>query len=84
MTSKKSTPFHFESALAALNQLVEKLEKGGLPLEESLRDFEQGVALTRQCQKALQQAEQKVKILLEKNGQSTLVPYDAESDAGDE
>jgi exodeoxyribonuclease VII small subunit len=76
----KKTPssFHFESALTELNQLVEKLEQGGLPLEESLKAFEKGIALTRQCQKALTEAEQKVQILLEKNGKSTLSPYDSE------
>lgn len=79
MSTKKSPVFHFESALATLNQLVEKLEKGGLPLEESLQDFEKGIALARQCQKALSEAEQKVHILLEKNENSTLSSYDITS-----
>lgn len=75
MTSKKP-PFHFESAIAEINQLVEKLERGDLALEESLQDFEKGIALARQCQKALSEAEQKVQILLEKNGKAELSPYD--------
>jgi len=78
MATKKPSTFHFESALAELNQLVEKLEHGGLALEQSLEDFERGIALTRQCQKALAEAEQKVQILLEKNGKPTLSPYDSE------
>jgi exodeoxyribonuclease VII small subunit len=69
------TAFHFENAMTELSQIVEKIEQGGLSLEESLQLFEKGIALTRQCQQALQQAEQKVKILLEKNGQSSLEPY---------
>jgi exodeoxyribonuclease VII small subunit len=53
----------FEAALAELEQIVERLEQGELPLEDSLRQFERGVELTRSCQKALRQAEQKISIL---------------------
>ncbi|MFV2060598.1 MAG: exodeoxyribonuclease VII small subunit [Gammaproteobacteria bacterium] len=73
--SKKSTDntnFNFESALAELEKLVEKMEQGDLSLEQSLVDFERGVTLTRQCQESLKTAEQKVQILLEQNGQQTL------------
>jgi exodeoxyribonuclease VII small subunit len=58
--------FDFEAALEELEELVTKLEKGDLPLEESLKEFERGVALTRSCQKELKQAEQKVNLLTEK------------------
>lgn len=75
MAIKKQSIFHFESAINELTQLVEKLERGGLPLEQSLQDFEKGIALTHQCQKALREAEQKVQILMEKNGESVLAPY---------
>lgn len=51
------------------------MEQGELSLEDSLKSFERGVALTRTCQKALQEAEQKVQILLEKNGTQTLEPF---------
>jgi len=54
----------FEAALAELEKLVETLEQGDLSLEASLEHFERGVALTRQCQKALRDAEQKVEILM--------------------
>jgi exodeoxyribonuclease VII small subunit len=74
MTKKKSQP-SFEDSLAELEKLVERMEKGDITLEESLQCFERGVALTRTCQKALQEAEQKVQILLEKNGQQTLEPF---------
>ncbi|MEO1895485.1 MAG: exodeoxyribonuclease VII small subunit, partial [Methylococcales bacterium] len=67
-----------EETLAALELLVEQLEKGDLSLEESLKSFEQGVKLTRACQTALQEAEQKVQILLEKNGTEQLEKFDDE------
>jgi exodeoxyribonuclease VII small subunit len=57
--------FDFESALEELESLVEKLEKGDLPLEESLKEFERGITLTRNCQKELKEAEHKVRILTE-------------------
>jgi len=74
--SEQQEPFNFESALAELEQLVGRMEKGDLSLEESLQHFERGVALTRACQEALKSAEQKVAILLEKNGESTLDEFE--------
>jgi exodeoxyribonuclease VII small subunit len=68
----------FETALAELEQLVERMEQGELSLDESLKQFERGVLLTRVCQKSLQEAEQKVQILLEKNGQTSLEPFDSD------
>lgn len=58
-----------------LEKLVEQMERGDISLEESLKSFERGIRLTRTCQQALQEAEQKVQILLEKNGQTTLEPF---------
>lgn len=63
-----STP-DFEQSLAELEAIVEKLEQGELSLDESLQHFERGVQLTRICQTALKQAEQKVEILMRKTGQ---------------
>ncbi len=74
---KKAVPF--EESLAELEQLVERMEQGNLALEESLKLFERGVQLTRTCQKALKEAEQKVHILLEENGEPTLHPFTDES-----
>ena len=68
----------FETAHAELEELVEKMEQGELNLDESLKQFERGVLLTRVCQKALQEAEQKVQILLEKDGQTSLEPFDSD------
>jgi len=72
---KKKVATLFEDALTELEQLVNQLEQGDISLEESLKSFERGVNLTRTCQKALQEAEQKVQILLEKNGTQTLEPF---------
>ena len=60
---------NFEKALDQLEELVEDMENGDLTLEESLKSFEKGIKLTRDCQAALSQAEQKVQILLEQNGE---------------
>ena len=68
-----------EDSLAELEQLVERMEQGNLPLEDSLKLFERGVQLTRACQKALKEAEQKVQLLLEDNGEPTLQPFTDES-----
>jgi exodeoxyribonuclease VII small subunit len=72
---KKKTTTLFEDSLAELEQLVNHLEQGDVSLEESLKSFERGVNLTRICQKALQEAEQKVQILIEKNGTQILEPF---------
>lgn len=61
--TKKSAP-DFEKSLESLQKIVETMEAGELPLEKSLEQFEHGVKLIRECQSALQQAEQKVQILL--------------------
>jgi exodeoxyribonuclease VII small subunit len=73
--AKKKTASLFEDSLAELEQLVSQLEQGDISLEESLRYFERGVNLTRICQKALKEAEQKVHILIEKNGNPALEPF---------
>lgn len=73
---KKNKPFDFEATLAELEQLVEKMEAGEAPLEDSLKDFEQGIALTRVCQQALQEAEQKVQILMQQNASAEPQDFD--------
>jgi|TARA_B110000908_G_scaffold30687_1_gene36381 exodeoxyribonuclease VII small subunit len=67
MTNTKKS-IDFEEALDQLEELVEDMENGDLTLEESLKAFEQGIKLTRECQSALSQAEQKVQLLIEENG----------------
>jgi exodeoxyribonuclease VII small subunit len=68
-------PPEFEQALEELERLVERLERGDLPLEEALRIFERGVALTRHCQASLKTAQQKVEILLRRSGQVEAEPF---------
>jgi exodeoxyribonuclease VII small subunit len=70
-------PLEFETALAELEALVVKMEQGDLSLDESLKQFERGVQLTRACQQALKEAEQKVQILLEKDGQPSVETFDS-------
>ncbi len=65
----------FESSLAELEKLVERMERGDQTLEESLRDFERGVALAKTCQKTLKQAEQRVETLTKKNGEIATEPF---------
>ena len=75
--AKRSTKTpDFEAALAELEDLVEKMEQGELSLDDSLKHFERGVQLTRSCQQALKDAEQKVQVLLEKDGQASLEPFE--------
>jgi exodeoxyribonuclease VII small subunit len=76
-------PADFERSLAELEAIVDKLEQGDLSLDDSLRHFERGVQLTRTCQGALKQAEQKVEILLRRSGADELaaVPFDSDEDS---
>jgi len=78
---KKQNELNFEKSLQELESLVEKMESGELSLEDSLKCFERGVVLTRNCQKALQEAEQKVQILLEQDGKEELQDPDSEDKA---
>ena len=61
----------FEKSLKDLEGLVERLERGEHSLEESLRCFEEGIALSRRCQAALTAAEQRVRVLVEQEGLET-------------
>ncbi len=76
MAKSNSNRFDFEKSLEELEQLVERMEHGDLTLEDSLKDFERGIELTRACQKALQEAEQKVQQLVEKGDGEPLEPFE--------
>jgi exodeoxyribonuclease VII small subunit len=83
---KSSSTIDFERSLAELEAIVEKLEQGDLSLEDSLKHFERGVQLTRACQTALKQAEQKVEILMRRSGASDQLeaaPFDPSDDERD-
>ncbi|MCP4406357.1 MAG: exodeoxyribonuclease VII small subunit [Gammaproteobacteria bacterium] len=66
----------FEQALQELESLVENLETREFSLEESLKNFERGITLTRICQTALTAAEQKVRVLTENEGRISLEPFE--------
>ena len=71
-----------EKSLAELEALVERLEEGELTLEEALKEFEKGVKLTRECQTALSEAQQKVEILLEKTANGSPTAFEEDRDRG--
>lgn len=71
----KQTNYPFETSLKRLEELVDEMENGELSLEASLKTFEEGIRLTRECQQALKEAEQKVSLLVEKNGEQ---PYETD------
>ena len=77
MPRKKKEP-DFEQSLAELESLVGQMEQGDMSLEQSLEAFEQGVKLTRECQQRLDQAEQRVQVLVEKNGRLVSSPLEAD------
>ena len=78
--AKKKTAIDFEKSLQTLEQLVESMEGGDMTLEKSLEAFEQGIKLTKECQQALREAQQKVDILPQQNGDEEFTPF-AEDDA---
>ena len=80
MAKKIPEKLDFEASLKELETLVETMEKGDLSLEDSLGHFERGVQLSRTCQQALKDAEQKVDILMKKSGQDEPAPFDSEDD----
>jgi exodeoxyribonuclease VII small subunit len=81
--TRKHTKLNFEEALASLEALVTAMEEGDLSLEESLKAFEQGIKLTRECQTALEQAEQKVQLLVKEGQLPEAVPYEDAADVDD-
>ena len=80
MSSDK--PINLEKTLADLELLVEELEGGTLSLDDAMKKFEEGVKLTRMCQKTLKEAEQKVELLLQNSdGEDELMPFDNENES---
>jgi|TARA_B100000482_G_scaffold14725_1_gene10193 exodeoxyribonuclease VII small subunit len=70
----KKTDINFEKALEELEGIVEDLESGDLSLENSLKSFEKGIKLARQCQEQLSKAELQVQKLIEENGELKTAP----------
>jgi len=85
MKNTGEQPKSFETSLEALEQIVQQLEEGDLPLEKSLEMFEQGIRLSRECQERLSQAERRIEVLLRDNqGRVTVSEFEAENAAADE
>ena len=78
MATKKTV--NLEKSLADLEALVEELESGDLPLEKAMKKFEQGIKLTRECQTALKDVEQKVEVLVQNASGDSLEDFTAEAD----
>ena len=78
MARKSTKGVDFERALAELEKLVERMEQGELSLEESLKLYERGIELSKACQKALDAAEKRIRILSEQNGKSTLETFETD------
>ncbi|MCY3689919.1 MAG: exodeoxyribonuclease VII small subunit [Gammaproteobacteria bacterium] len=78
--SEKKNDFNFEEKLRELEQLVTRMEDGNLGLEESLEAFENGVKLVKECQQALEAAEQKVKVLTSAEGDTEDLELDPAAD----
>ncbi|RMH40067.1 MAG: exodeoxyribonuclease VII small subunit [Gammaproteobacteria bacterium] len=76
--NKQANEASFEANLRALEDVVTQLERGDLPLEEALRQFERGVQLTRQCRKALETAQLKVEKLEQLIKESPLEQFNAD------
>jgi exodeoxyribonuclease VII small subunit len=80
MVARKKQGVDFEAALEELEGLVERMEEGELSLEESLKTYERGIALSRACQKSLDAAEQRIQILSEKDGDAETTPFQPDED----
>jgi len=79
-TLASTKKFNLEKALSDLENLVDELESGDLPLEKAMKKFEDGIKLTRGCQAALKDAEQKVEILLKSAGETALEDFEVDED----
>jgi exodeoxyribonuclease VII small subunit len=71
----------FEECLQRLEKIVDQLEKGEIPLEQALKLFEEGIALSNNCRNELEDAEGKVEILLKQNGKLQAEPFEATADS---
>lgn len=72
----KAKKLDLESSLQSLESLIDRMENGGLSLEASLEEFEEGIKLVQSCQKSLNEAEQKVEILLKKSTDAKPVDFE--------
>lgn len=80
MTKKSKDEPRFEELVAQIEEALRQLEAGELPLEDALKRYEEGVASLRKCYEILKQAEKKVQLLTERDGEVSQRPFDAEED----
>ncbi len=81
MPEEKASSPHFEASLEELERIVRELEKGELPLEQSLALFERGMRLSADCKKQLEEAESRVEILMKRGSEVVAVPFQPEKTA---
>lgn len=77
-TPTTATPDSYESAMAELEALIEKMEGGELSLEDSLSAYQRGAVLVRFCQQVIAKVEQQVQVLESRQGEDVLLPYEAD------
>ena len=75
MAETDATPLSFEAGLQELERIVKELEKGDLPLEQSLNLFESGMRLSADCKRQLEEAESRVEILMKRGSEVVAVPF---------
>jgi len=78
MPDDKTLPATFEASLEELERVVKQLEKGDLPLEQSLALFETGMKLSAGCKRQLEEAENRVEILMKRGTEVVAVPFSPE------
>ncbi|MGH9609356.1 MAG: exodeoxyribonuclease VII small subunit [Bryobacteraceae bacterium] len=81
MAEENAPSLNFEASLGELERIVKELEKGDLPLEQSLQLFEAGMRLSAQCKRQLEEAESRVEILMKKGGELAAVRFEPEKNA---
>jgi exodeoxyribonuclease VII small subunit len=81
MAEEKTSSLNFEASLAELERIVKELEKGDLPLEQSLQLFETGMRLSAECRRQLEEAESRVEMLMKKGSETVAVPFQPEKNA---
>ena len=79
MPEEQTPPLAFEAGLEELEKIVRELEKGDLPLEQSLALFENGMRLSAECKRQLESAETRVEVLMRKGSEMTAVPFESEN-----
>jgi len=78
MPEEKTSSLSFEASLEELERIVKELEKGDLPLEQSLALFETGMRLSAECKRQLEEAESRIEILMRRGAEVVPVPFDPE------